>query len=254
MEFIDTHAHLYMSKFADDRAEMMARCLENGVTKVYLPAIDRRSHQDLLDLEAAYPTQCVAMMGLHPCSVKDDYEQELQAIYDYWQTRSFAAVGEIGLDMYWDVTHLAQQKDAFLRQMRWAKDWKRPIVIHARESMHEIMPLVAAEHTADLRGIFHCYSGDLAQAQACLEMGFYLGIGGVVTYKKSGLDEIVAAMPLSCMVLETDAPFLTPLPHRGKRNESAYIPLIAQKIADIKGVSLAEVAAVTTENALKAFA
>ena len=251
--FIDTHAHLYMAQYDDDRTEMLARAAAEGVHKIYLPAIDTRSHARMLALEQQHPAQCIAMMGLHPCSVKADYETELKAIFDYWAQRDFVAVGEIGLDLYWDKTFFAQQQDAFLRQMQLAKSRKRPIVIHARESMNEIMPMVAAEKTDDLTGIFHCYSGTLAQAHECVEMGFYLGIGGALTYKKSGLDEIIQHIALENLVLETDAPFLTPTPHRGKRNESSYIPIIARKLAEVKGVSIEEVAEITTENARKVF-
>jgi TatD DNase family protein len=250
---IDTHAHLYMAQYDDDRTEMLARAAAEGVNKIYLPAIDTRSHARMLALEAEHPEQCIAMMGLHPCSVKADYENELKAVFDHWAQRDFVAVGEIGLDLYWDKTFFAQQQDAFQRQMQFAKSRKRPIVIHARESMNEIMPMVTAEKTGDLTGIFHCYSGTLAQAHACVEMGFYLGIGGALTYKKSGLDEIIQHISLAHLVLETDAPFLTPVPHRGKRNESSYIPIIAQRLAEIKGVSIQEIAEVTTENAQKVF-
>ena len=249
MHFIDTHAHLYLKQFNDDIDKTIARCLAEKVTHVYLPAIDSRSHEAMLALEREYPEICTAMMGLHPCSVKENYEQELALIFDYWAQRDFVAVGEIGLDLYWDKTFFEQQQDAFRRQMQFAKSRKRPIVIHARESMNEIMPMVAAEKTDDLTGIFHCYSGTLAQAKTCVELGFYLGIGGALTYKKSGLDAIVAEIPLECMVLETDAPFLTPVPHRGKRNEPAYVRHTAERIAELRGVTLEHLAAVTSRTA-----
>jgi TatD DNase family protein len=253
MTFIDTHAHLYMAQFDGDCDEMLARCAAQGVHKIYLPAIDTRSHKQMLALEKRKPDTCFAMMGLHPCSVKADYERELKAVFDYWAERDFVAVGEIGLDLHWDKTFFEQQQDAFRRQMQFAKTRKRPIVIHARESMDEIMPMVAAEKNDDLQGIFHCYSGTLAQAHECVEMGFYLGVGGALTYKKSGLDEILKHIALEHLVLETDAPFLTPVPHRGKRNESSYIPIIAQKLAEVKGVSIEKIAAITTENAARIF-
>jgi TatD DNase family protein len=253
MTFIDTHAHLYLNQFEEDCDEMLARCHAQGVHKIYLPAIDSRSHAQMLALEKRHPESCIAMMGLHPCSVKENYEAELKTIFDYWAQRDFVAVGEIGLDLYWDKTFFEQQQDAFRRQMQFAKAKKRPIVIHARESMNEIMPMVAAEKTDDLQGIFHCYSGTLAQAHECVELGFYLGIGGALTYKKSGLDDIIKHIALEHLVLETDAPFLTPTPHRGKRNESSYIPLIAQKLAEVKGVSIQEIAEVTTANAQRVF-
>ncbi len=254
MKFIDTHAHLYLRKFDDDRAAMMQRAFAAGVEKIYLPAIDSETHERVLRLAAEYPENCVAMMGLHPCSVQPKtFEKELEIVFEYWQKQDFCAVGEIGLDLHWDKTTLDIQKIAFTRQMEWAKLWNRPIVIHARESMDEIMPMVTAEKTDRLNGIFHCYSGTLKQAHECIELGFYLGIGGVLTYKNSGLAEIIREIPLERLVLETDAPYLTPLPHRGKRNESSYVPLIAALLAEVKNCTVEEVAEVTTRNALAVF-
>lgn len=254
MHFIDTHSHLYLPQFDDDRQATVARMIAEGVKKVYLPAIDSKTHAAMLALEAENPGVCVAMMGLHPCSVTTEtVEAELQLIFDYWQTRDFCAVGEIGLDLYWDKTTLNVQQFAFEQQIEWAKEKNRPIIIHARESMHEILPIVRKHKTERLHGIFHCYSGTLEQARACIDLGFYLGIGGVLTYKKSGLADIMREISLQHLVLETDAPYLPPVPHRGKRNESSYIPLIAQYLAEVKNCSLAEIAEVTSENARRCF-
>ncbi len=254
MKFIDTHAHLYLPQFDNDHAEMMARTLAAGVEKIYLPAIDSETHERVLSFTAKYPEQCVPMMGLHPCSVQpNNFEKELEIVFEYWQKQDFCAVGEIGLDLHWDKTTLDIQKIAFKTQMEWAKLWNRPIVIHARQSMHEIMPMVKAANSDRLNGIFHCYSGNLEQARACIDMGFYLGIGGVLTYKNAGLANIVREIPLEHLVLETDAPYLTPLQHRGKRNESSYVPLIAAFLAEVKNCTIEEVAEITTRNAMAIF-
>ncbi len=255
MKFIDTHAHLYVPQFDADRSEMLERAFAAGVEKVYLPAIDSETHERVIQLERDYPNLCTVMMGLHPCSVQaDDFEKELEIVFNYWKQRDFCAVGEIGLDLHWDKSTLDIQKIAFETQMEWAKLWNRPIVIHARESMDEILPMVHKQKTSRLNGIFHCYSGTLQQAYECIELGFYLGIGGVLTYKKSGLSEIIREIPLEYLVLETDAPYLSPVPHRGKRNESSYIPFIAKVLAEVKNCSIEEVAEITTANAERVFA
>jgi TatD DNase family protein len=253
MQWIDTHAHLYATEFDEDRTEMLARAQAAGVYRVYLPAIDSSCHAAMLQLEADHPEQCVAMMGLHPCYVKDNVAEELAIVEQYLKTRSFVAIGEIGLDLYWDKTFFEQQKMAFRQQIRWAIDLDIPIVIHTREAMAETIALVREEKTDKLRGIFHCFSGTLSDAQEIIDLGFLLGIGGVVTYKKSGMDAIVQDIDIQHLVLETDAPYLSPTPFRGKRNESSYIPYIAQRIAEVKGISLEELAQRTSENALKLF-
>ena len=253
MKWIDTHAHLYATEFDEDRAEMLARSKAAGVQRVYLPAIDSSSHGAMLQLEAEHPEYCVAMMGLHPCYVKDNVAEELAIVEQYLKERTFVAIGEIGLDLYWDKTFFEQQKMAFRQQIRWAIDLDIPIVIHTREAMAETIALVREEKTDKLRGIFHCFSGTLSDAQEIIDLGFLLGIGGVVTYKKSGMDAIVQNIDIQHLVLETDAPYLSPTPFRGKRNESSYIPYIAQRIADVKEISLDELAAQTSENALKMF-
>lgn len=249
MRLIDTHAHLYAKPFDEDRAEMMNRAREVGVEQFYLPNIDQSSIPGMLDMEKTYPGQCFAMMGLHPCSVKEDYEQELAVVRQWLEKRPFAAVGEIGMDLYWDKAFLEQQKEAFLRQVNWAKEYDLPIVIHSREATDMIIDLLAALPEGTARGIFHCFGGSAEQARRIIDLGFYLGIGGVVTFKKSGLDKSLKEIDLKHIVLETDAPYLAPTPYRGKRNESAYLYQVAQKIAAIKQVELAEVARITSQNA-----
>ncbi len=250
---IDTHTHLYLPQFDEDRAEMIQRAIERGVQHFYLPGIDQHHIESMLALERQFPDNCFAMMGLHPCSVKENVEEELAQVQKYLASRKFIAVGEIGLDYYWDKTFVAQQKMAFTQQMEWAKHYQLPISIHCRESMDDAIVLVGESKTDALQGIFHCFGGSLEQANAIIELGFYLGIGGVLTYKKSGLDEVLKHVDLQHIVLETDAPYLSPVPYRGKRNESAYLYEVAEKLAEVKGVSLEEVAEITSENARKVF-
>jgi TatD DNase family protein len=253
IQIIDTHTHLYVKAFRNDIAQVIERAKQEGVSTFYLPAIDSEEIPALLDLEKQYPGQCIAMMGLHPCSVKDNYRQELDIVSEWLGKRSFAAVGEIGLDYYWDKTHITQQQQAFHEQIEWALNYKLPIVIHSRESMADSIRIVKEHQKGELRGIFHCFTGDLASARQIIETGFYLGIGGVLTYKNSGLAEVLKEIPLEHMVLETDSPYLTPVPFRGKRNESSYIKYVAEKLAEVKGVPTEEVARVTTANAQKIF-
>lgn len=254
MTFIDTHAHLYLPEFAKDAYETMRRAEENEVRWVYLPNIDHQSIDAMLEWELKFPS-CIATMGLHPCSVKKDFEKELYVVESWLQKRKFVAIGEMGTDLYWDTTFFEQQKEAFRVQALWAKSYQLPLIIHCRNSIDETIELVEELQSKEkpLSGIFHCFSGNLLQAQRIIELGFYLGIGGVVTFKKSGLDEVLKQISLDKLVLETDSPYLAPTPHRGKRNESSYIPLIAEKIASIYQVSLEKVAQKTTENAKKVF-
>ena len=251
---IDTHTHLYAEQFDEDREEMLQRANKQGIHKFYLPNIDSNSIEAMLSLEAKHARQCFAMMGLHPCSVKENFEAELAIVENWLSKRSFCAVGEIGLDLYWDKTFFEQQKIAFRRQINWAKDLDIPIVIHSRASTKEVLEILEAEKTENLRGIFHCFGGSVTEARSIIDLGFYLGIGGVLTFKKSGLDKTIEAIPLDYIVLETDSPYLAPSPFRGKRNESAYIHQIAEKLASIKEKSLVEVAAITTRNAESIFA
>lgn len=252
---IDTHAHLYSSKFDHDRSEMVRRAIAAGVTRMYLPNVDSETIDSMLALEAEFPDHCFAMMGLHPSHVKPEtYEQELAVVEDWLGRRQWAGIGETGIDLYWDKTTLSIQQIAFARQIEWAKDLGRPIIIHARESNEECLALVKTGQDGRLRGIFHCFSGTAEQAKRMIDLGFMLGIGGTLTYAKSELPAVLRDIPLEHIVLETDAPYLPPVPHRGKRNESAYVRLVAEMLSEVKVLPLAEIARVTTANALRMFA
>lgn len=253
MEFIDTHAHLYVEQFDEDRAAVMERALQSNINRIYLPNIDRATIDSMLELEADYPNNCFAMMGVHPCSIKADYQQELSVAESWLGKRSFVAIGEIGLDLYWDKTFVKEQEDAFRRQINWAKDLGIPFVIHSRDSLDRTINIVKEEQDGSLKGIFHCFGGSLEQAKKIADLGFLMGIGGVLTFKKAGLDKTLVDVNLDHLVLETDAPYLSPTPFRGKRNESAYIHQIADRLASIKETSLNEVAEVTTKNAMALF-
>lgn len=250
---VDTHTHLYLSQFDGDRAEVIARAQKLGIQKFYLPNIDSTSVDSMLKMETDYPGTCFPMMGLHPCSVKHDFEEELAMVKDWLFRRPFSAVGEIGIDLHWDKSTLKEQKEAFLKQIKWAKTLGLPIVIHSREATDLIIEMLQSVHDEKLRGIFHCFTGTPKQGAAIIDMGFYLGIGGVVTFKNGGLDKTAVDLPLDRLVLETDSPYLTPTPFRGKRNESAHIRLVAERLAEVKGIDLEEVAVITTANAEKIF-
>lgn len=250
----DTHAHIYVKDFNEDRAEMLRQCDDLDIKRIYMPNVDHTSIDDMLELEHLYPLQCFAMMGLHPCSVKKDFESELYRVEDWLAKRKFAAVGEMGTDLYWDKTFWDQQQEAFKIQVGWAKKYRLPIVIHCRESIDETIGLLEPLLDGKLTGIFHCFSGNLEQAKKIIAMGFYLGIGGVATFKNGGLDKILPDIELEHLVLETDSPYLAPTPHRGKRNSPLYIPLIASKIAELKKCSVDDVKVITTNNALNLFA
>ena len=254
LPFVDTHAHLYSKKFDSDRDEMVRRAIRAGVTRMYLPNIDAASIEGMLALEAAFPDNCFAMMGLHPCSVQPDtYEQELALVEQHLGARTWSGVGETGIDLYWDKTTLELQKLAFARQIEWAKALNLPIIIHSRESNRECIDLVRQGQDGRLRGIFHCFSGSLEEAREMIDLGFMLGIGGTITYPKSELPNVLREVPLESIVLETDSPYLPPVPHRGKRNESAYIPVIAEMLSEAKVLPLAQIARTTTANALRMF-
>ncbi|MBC7720798.1 MAG: TatD family hydrolase [Pedobacter sp.] len=253
MIIVDTHCHLYSEEFINDIDATIARAKSQGVVKFYLPAIDSSSLEAMLALENRYPNEVFAMMGLHPCYVKENYKAELQIVADQLTKREFVAVGEIGLDFYWDKTFATQQHEAFELQMQWALDKKMPIVIHTRNAMQETINMVKPFAAKGLTGIFHCFSGSYESAKQITDMGFMLGIGGVITYKNSGLPEALVNIPSSFLVLETDAPYLTPVPFRGKRNESSYLQYIIEKLADIKQTSVEEMATITTENAARIF-
>ena len=246
---IDTHTHLYLKNFSEDIDEVMKRATDEGVRKFYLPAIDSSEMENLLSLEKKYPGVCFAMMGLHPCSVKENYKQELDLVYTWLQKRKFAAIGEIGLDLYWDKTFIDQQYQSFYQQIEWALKFNTPVVIHTRNAMQQSIDVIKEYAGKNLRGIFHCFSGTLQNALDIIDTGFYLGIGGVITYKNAGLAEVIKEIDIKHIVLETDAPYLTPVPFRGKRNESSYIKYVVQKIAEVKNISVEEVEKITTANA-----
>jgi len=254
MKLIDTHCHLYSEEFNADRDAMIKRALQQGVEKFYLPAVDSTEIDGMLALEKKYPGVCIAMMGLHPCYVKENYKTELAIVKDWLDERPFAAVGEIGLDFYWDTSFKEQQYEAFDLQMDWALAKNLPIVIHTRNAMQETIEMVKPFAAKGLRGIFHCFSGSYESAQQIINMGFLLGIGGVITYKNAGLGEVLLNIGLEHLVLETDAPYLTPVPFRGKRNESSYLQYIVEKLSDVKQLSKEEIAAITTANAERLFA
>jgi TatD DNase family protein len=249
MTLIDTHTHLYAKEFDDDRKALIADAIQDGVSAFYLPNIDSRSIAPMLSLEESYPDHCFAMMGLHPCSVKETYLEELALVKEWLDKRKFIAVGEIGIDLYWDKSFKKEQQLAFRQQIQWAKEYGLPYDIHCRDAFDEVMEIVSEFQHDNIKAVFHCFSGTIAQAEQILSMGnFKLGIGGVVTFKNSGIDKVVEAIGLKHLVLETDAPYLAPAPYRGKRNNPAYLTLIAQKIADLKMISIEEVAQVTTNN------
>jgi len=253
MYWIDTHAHIYSDDFDKDREEIVERSREAGVNEIYMPNIDHTSVDGMLEVESDHPETCFAMMGLHPCSVKKDFESELYVVEHWLSKRKFAAIGEIGTDLYWDKSFWEHQKEAFTIQVSWAKKYKLPLVIHSRQSIDETIGLVEPLLGDGLTGIFHCFSGNLEQAKKIISMGFYLGLGGVATFKNGGLDKVLPEITLDNLVMETDSPYLAPVPYRGKRNEPSYIPLIAGKIAEIKKISLEEVEEATARNSRKIF-
>ncbi|MCB0510152.1 MAG: TatD family hydrolase [Chitinophagales bacterium] len=253
MKLIDTHAHLYLEEFEQD----LALCIENAkrenIEKVVLPNVDAASAPKLLSLWQREPNFFVPMMGLHPCYVKEDYRKELAELEAYFLRHKFASVGEIGLDYYWDTTRIKEQKEAFVQQINWAKDLNLPIAVHCREAFDDILSILEKEQNGNLQGVLHCFTGSAEQAQRLVDLGFYLGIGGVVTYKNGGLDKSLASISLNNLVLETDAPYLSPVPFRGKRNESAYLIYIAEKLGEILNISIEEIAKQTSKNAKELF-
>lgn len=253
MLLIDTHTHLYSSQFAEDREVSIQNAIQNGVTRFFIPAIDSSYTTRMYELEAQYPENVFLMMGLHPCYVKENYMEELAHVESELARRKFYAVGEIGIDLYWDKSTLEIQKIAFQRQIQLAKKYQLPINIHCRDAFDEIFEVLELEKGKDLYGIFHCFTGDLEQAQKAISYGLKLGIGGVVTFKNGKIDQFLHEIDLKHIVLETDAPYLAPVPFRGKRNESAYISLVAQKLASIYNLPVEEVARITTQNACAIF-
>ena len=251
---IDTHTHLYSEEFDADRDEMIERAINKGVSKFFLPAINSETHQKMLDLEIAYSHQIFAMMGLHPCYVKPEtWEKELKLVENFLSQRKFPAIGEIGIDLYWDKTTLDIQVKAFEQQIDLAIMYDVPIVIHTRSSFEETFEVLEGKKHPKLRGIFHCFSGDLDQAKHAVDLGFSLGIGGVVTFKNGKIDQFLKEIPLEKIVLETDSPYLAPVPFRGKRNESSYLDLVVEKLVAIYGKDFDEIDKITTENAEKIF-
>lgn len=248
MLLTDTHTHQYYETDPVKREGLMQRCLANGIERLFLPNVDSSSIELVMSQVKAFPQNCFAMLGLHPCDVKANWQDELNAINAAIAQHKIYAIGEIGIDLYWDKSFLSEQIEALKIQIAWAKKLKLPIVIHCRDAFDEVYSVLQQEQGEDLRGIFHCFTGTLEQAQKITDLGFYLGIGGVVTYKNAGLDKIVQQVDLKHIVLETDSPYLTPVPHRGKPNESSYLIYVAQKVADLHQISLEAVAAITTEN------
>jgi TatD DNase family protein len=253
MQFVDTHTHLYSEEFKEDRKAIVEKAIKNGVNHLFLPNVDVDSIQPMLDLVWDFPENCFPMMGLHPCSVNEHVEAHLFQIQKWFKKRKFWAVGEIGLDYYWSTDFKEQQISAFKKQIQWAINLDLPIVIHSRNSNEDVIKILGEMAHPKLRGIFHCFSGDANQAKQIVDLGFLLGIGGVLTYKNSGLAEAIADISLENIVLETDAPYLAPVPHRGKRNEIFYLLEVARKLAEIKAVGLNQVAEITTSNAKKVF-
>jgi TatD DNase family protein len=250
---IDSHAHIYASEFNADRDAMLEKAFGSGVSRIYMPNIDSTSIEGMLALEEAYPGRCIATMGLHPCYVTAGYERELATVESWLQKRSFAAIGEIGLDYYWSLEFKAQQEEAFKIQVAWAKKYKLPVIIHCRNSFAETVEVLRREGTEGLNGVFHCFTGTIDDARQAIKMGFLLGIGGVATFKNGGLDKVLPFVDARHLLLETDSPYLAPVPYRGKRNEPGYLPLIAQRVADLKQTSATEISRITTENALRLF-
>ncbi|WP_158860145.1 TatD family hydrolase [Lunatibacter salilacus] len=253
MKFIDTHAHIYSKKFDGDREKIIRETQDEGVEKIYMPNISVESIDDMLELERIFPEVCIPMMGLHPCDVLPNFQKDLYVMEEWISKRDFAGIGETGIDLYWDKTYLNEQKESLKIHAEWAKEKGWPLILHCRDSMDETLEVIESLQDERLFGIFHCFSGSLEQAKKIIELGFYLGIGGTVTYKNSSLKALLPQIGPSRLVLETDSPYLAPVPHRGKRNAPSNIPLIGKEIAAILDISLAEVAAVTTENAKKIF-
>jgi TatD DNase family protein len=251
--FVDTHSHVYSEEFSSDRDVVIARALKSGVNKIILPNIDSSTIKPLLDLADSMPEIFIPLIGLHPTSVKEDFQKELE-IMEYWfNKRKFTGIGEMGIDLYWDKTYINEQIEAFRIQIGWAKNARIPIVIHVRDSFPEVLEIIEQEKGDSLSGVFHSFTGTADQAAHVIDLGFKIGIGGIVTFKNSGLDAVVQQIGLQNLLLETDSPWLAPVPHRGRRNESAYITAIATKIASLHQTTIEEVARITTQNAKQLF-
>ena len=249
----DTHTHLYSSQFDEDRETMMQRAKEAGVSRFFIPAIDSSYTDKMMQLEKEYPKDVYLMMGLHPTSVKENYLEELAHVKEWIDKKDFYAIGEIGIDLYWDKSFLTQQQEAFRTQIRWAKEKKLPIVIHCRDAFDEIFEILEAEKGDDLRGIFHCFTGTKEQAEQAISYNMKLGIGGVATFKNGKIDKFLNEIDIKHIVLETDSPYLAPTPYRGKRNETSYITQVVDKLVDIYGISFQEISEITTQNSKDVF-
>ena len=253
MRLTDTHTHLYVREFDEDREAMMRRAMDKGVDRFFLPAIDASYYPKMLELENRYPGQVYLMAGLHPTHVGEDYEKELQVVEQMLRTHRFYAIGEIGMDLYWDKTHVDEQKKAFEQQIIWAKERQLPIVIHSRDAFDEIFEVMDRMFDERLRGIFHCFTGNEEQAKKILAYGFKIGIGGVITFKNGKIDQFLHRIPIEHVVLETDSPYLAPVPYRGKRNESAYLTYVLDKVSELYGMDPRVVASITSRNAEEVF-
>ncbi|MFC2137699.1 TatD family hydrolase [Bacteroidota bacterium] len=253
MQFIDSHTHLYLKQFEQDRDEVIESAIKLGIEKMVLPNIDSNSIQPILKICQQYPNHCFPTLGLHPSSVNKNYKKELKIIEDWIKEVEICAIGEIGIDLYWDKTNIEEQKEALKSQIKITIKNDLPIIIHSRESFNEIIDVLDTFKSEKLTGIFHCFTGTIEQAEIIISRGFSLGIGGVVTFKNSGLDNTLKNIDISHIILETDSPYLAPVPKRGQRNESSYLVHIAKKIAEIKSMTIKEVAEITTQNALQLF-
>ncbi len=250
---IDTHAHIYATEFDNDRDEVVKRALEQGISHILLPNIDLESIEPMLNTEAAYPEICRSMMGLHPCYVDANVDETLKTIHSWFDKHKFIAVGEIGIDLYWDKTYKAEQEKAFITQLNWAKELNLPVVIHTRDSIEETLTLLKTEQDGSLSGVFHCFGGSVDEAKAINDLGFHLGLGGVSTFKNGGMDKVIPHLDLSKVILETDCPYLAPVPHRGKRNEPAFVSLVANRVADLRETEVNKIIEITSKNAINLF-
>lgn len=254
IQLIDTHAHIYTDDFQLELKKILQRAQENYVHKICMPNIDEETITSMMDIATIYPTYCFPMMGIHPCHITKNFTRQLYLVEGWLQKASFVAIGEIGIDLYHDTNLSMEQQEAFSIQLRLAKAYKLPVAIHCRNAFKEVLQILEKEQDGTLKGVMHCFSGNLTEAERCIELGLYLGIGGIITLPKSGLAETIRTIDLAHLVLETDSPYLTPAPYRGKRNEPAYLRYIAEKLAEVKGVICSEIASITTQNAERLFA
>lgn len=253
MQLVDSHAHIYLEHFKEDIDDVVLRAMEAGVERIYMPNIDHTSIDDMLELAYRYPDFCLPMMGLHPCSVNKHFEKELYLVEDWLNKGGFVAVGEVGTDLYWDKTYWKEQQEALKIQLGFATQFDLPFVIHCRDSIDETIELVREVDPEELNGVFHCFTGTVDQANALIDLGFKIGLGGVATFKNGGLEPVIANIDLKHMVLETDSPYLAPVPNRGKRNEPSYLVAVCEKIASVKNITPDEVAETTSNNSYQLF-